>query len=96
MQARGPLRGRIFDCGANGHEPGSLRSPFVGAPFEHMGRIPPERLGEGVTQIGAVETDIGEHTGVEAGQDSCVAPIPKDAGKPPGQCDEGLHGISPE
>jgi hypothetical protein len=87
MQARRSLCGRIFDYGASGHEPGSLRSPFVGTPFEHMGRIPPKRLGEGVAQIGAVETDVGEHTGVEAGQDSCVTPIPEDAGKPSSQSD---------
>jgi hypothetical protein len=96
MQARRPLRGRIFERGAIRHEPGSLRSPFVGTSFEHVGRIPPERFGEGVAQIGTIETDIGEHTGVEAGQDSCVPPIPEHAGKPPGQCDEGLHGIPPE
>jgi hypothetical protein len=96
MQARRPLRGRIFERGASRHEPGSLCSPFVGTPFEHVGRIPPERLGEGVAHIGAIETDIGEHARVEASQDSCVTPIPEDAGKPPGQCDEGLHGIPPE
>jgi hypothetical protein len=96
MQARRPLRGRILERGVVRHEPRSLRPPFVGTPYEHVGGIPPDRLGEGVAQIGAVETDIGEHTGVEARQDSCVTPIPEDAGKPSSQCDEGLHGISPE
>jgi hypothetical protein len=102
MQARRSLRGRKFKHVVIRHQPhllvcvASLRPPFASAHFENLGRIAPERLGEGVTQIGAIKPDIGEHARVEAGQDSCVTPIPEDTGKPSGQCEKELHGIPPK
>ena len=94
MQARRPLRGWKGKRGVIRHR--AYLPPFAGAQFEHMGRISPERFGEGIAQVCAVEPDIGEHAGVETSQDACLTPIPEETGKPSGQCEQRLHGIPPK